>query len=368
MAKDYYTILGVERSASQEEIKKAYRKIAFENHPDKNPNNKEAELRFKEASEAYDILRDPTKREHYDRYGTADNMGSGFASAEDIFSHFGDIFGSIFGGFGGMNPNAPQRGADLRYNLSITLEQAFTGDTVSIKIPTTERCSECNGSGCAKGGKRTSCSYCNGSGQVVQKQGFFRVSTPCVACRGTGETIDKPCPKCKATGVTETVKTLSLTIPKGVETGVRLRMEGEGELGTNNAPNGDLYVILSVKQDARYMRKEEDLLVIESISFVEAILGGKRMIQTLHGEKEIVIARGTQNDDTFIVKGGGMPLLRNPEKYGNLIVQYKVDIPKSISAEQEKLLQQYKELDTQKPMQKLKNVGKKIGKAMGLTE
>lgn len=367
MAKDYYTILGVERSATQDEIKKAYRKIAFENHPDKNPNNKEAETRFKEASEAYDVLRDPSKREHYDRYGSADTMG-GFNNAEDIFSHFGDIFGSIFGGFGGMNPNAPQRGADLRYNLSVTLEQAFTGDTVNIKLPTTENCDECSGSGCAKGGKRTRCSYCDGSGQVIQKQGFFRVATPCVACRGTGETIDKPCPKCKATGLKETIKTLSLTIPKGVETGVRLRMEGEGEKGSQNAPNGDLYVILSVKQDSRYMRKEEDLLVVEHISFVDAILGGQRTIQTLHGEKEIIIEKGTQNDDTFIIQGAGMPFLRNPERYGNLIVQYKVDIPNSINSEQEKLLKRYKEIDAEKPIQKLKNVGKKIGKAMGFTE
>ena len=369
MAKDYYAVLGIDRSATQEEIKKAYRKIAFENHPDKNPNNKEAEARFKEASEAYDILRDPAKRENYDRYGTADTMGgAGFGSAEDIFSHFGDIFGSIFGGFGNVNPNAPQRGADLRYNLAITLEQAFTGDTVTIKIPTTENCSECEGSGCAKGGKRTRCSYCDGTGEVIQKQGFFRVSTPCVACRGTGETVDKPCPKCKATGLTETMKTLSLTIPKGVETGVRLRMEGEGEKGTHNAPSGDLYVILSVKQDSRYIRKEEDLLIVEHISFIDAILGAKKIIQTLHGEKEITIAKGTQNDDTFVIKGAGMPFLRNPTKYGNLIVQYKVDIPKHISAEQEKLLTQYKELDAEKPLQKLKNVGKKIGKAMGLTE
>jgi molecular chaperone DnaJ len=368
--RDFYEVLRVERTATHEEIKKSYRKLAMEYHPDRNPGDAEAEARFKEAAEAYDVLRDPEKRARYDRFGHAGLNGQGgFSSNEDIFSHFGDIFSDLFGfSMGGAargRYNQPRQGADLRYNLSVSFRQAAKGDTVVIRYPRSSVCPECEGKRAAPGSKPEPCKQCGGVGQVRHSQGFFQLSVPCPLCQGTGETIATPCPRCKARGVVQDIRELSVRIPAGVDTGSRLRVRGEGEGGQNNGPNGDLYVVIHVENDDTFTRDGQNLFVTQDVSFVQAVLGDKIQVPTLDEPITVDVPRGTQSGELFRIPGKGLPFPgRNSN--GDLLVEIKVLTPTRVTARQEELLREFEEINKQKPLAKAKKIIKKVGKAMGI--
>lgn len=368
--RDYYEVLCVERTATHEEIKKAYRKLAMQHHPDRNPGDAEAESKFKEAAEAYDILRDPEKRSRYDRFGHAGFGGQGgFQSNEDIFSHFGDIFGDLFGfsmGGGARGArNRPRQGMDLRYNLTISFRQAAVGDNVSIKIPRHAVCPECKGMRAAPGTSPESCSQCKGTGQVRHNQGFFQISIPCPRCGGSGESIPNPCPRCKATGTIQELRELSVRIPAGVDSGNRLRIRGEGEAGVNGGPNGDLYVVLTVESDDTFSREGQNLLVTREISFVQAALGDKIEVPTLDAPLTMDVPKGAQSGSIFRIAGKGLPYPGRKDS-GDLLVEIKVVTPTKINQRQEELLREFAELEGQKTMAKAKKIIKKVGKAMGI--
>lgn len=366
---DYYEVLGVERSADGEEIKKAYRRLAMQYHPDRNPDDPAAEAKFKEAAEAYDVLRDKEKRSLYDRFGHAGvNGDGGFSSSQDIFSHFGDIFGDLFGfGMGARGAyNRPRRGADLRYDLTISFRQAAKGDTVTLHIPRTITCSECDGTGCAEGTSRETCSTCGGSGQIRHSQGFFQVSVPCASCQGRGQIIPHPCPRCKGDGVIEEVRELEVRIPAGVDTGNRLRLRGEGEDGTNGGPTGDLFVVISVEDDKVFERDGQDLIVRKDISFVEAALGSKVEVPTLENPITVDIPKGTQYGTVFSIKGKGMPYPGRAPMAGDLLVEVHIDVPTKLTSRQEELLREFAEITASKPLNKAKKMVKKARKAMGM--
>lgn len=367
--RDYYEVLGVERTATQTDIKRAYRKLALKFHPDHNPDDPDAEEKFKEAASAYDVLQDDEKRARYDRYGHAGVQGGhDFGSNEDIFSHFSDIFGDIFGfssmGGRGSRANRAQAGSDLRYNLDISFREAAKGGDVTISVPRHVPCSECSGSGAAPGTSPTTCSQCGGVGQVRRSQGFFQVAMPCPQCHGTGQVIQTPCPKCKGHGIEEEVRELSVHIPAGVDTGNRLRLRGEGELGINGGPPGDLFVVLRVADDKEFERQGQDLYLSREVSFVTAALGGKIEIPTLDKPITLEVPKGTQSGQIFRIKGEGLPY-PGQSRQGSLLVELKVLIPNKISAAQEKLLREFEELEEKKPLTKAKKAFKKAGKAMG---
>ena len=369
----YYEILEVERSASGEEIKKSYRRLAMQYHPDRNPNNPEAEAKFKEAAEAYDVLRDADKRSRYDRFGHAGLGGQGqggFSSAEDIFTHFGDIFGDLFGfsmgaRAGGRDRSRPQRGSDLRYNLDISFKQAALGSTVTIHIPRHKTCPECSGSGCADGTSRETCKQCGGAGQVRHTQGFFQISTPCPVCRGQGTIIAKPCPRCKGISLIEETRELAVKIPAGVDTGNRLRLRDEGEAGANGGPPGDLYVVISVEDDKTFARDGQNLFYIKDISFVQAALGDRVEVPTLGDPITMDVPAGTQHGEVFRIPDKGLPFPGRSET-GDLLVEVRVKVPKRLNQRQEELLREFAEIELGKPMAKAKKIMKKVGKAMGL--
>ncbi|WP_418709287.1 molecular chaperone DnaJ, partial [Bilophila wadsworthia] len=346
--RDYYEVLGVARDASEDEIKRAYRKMALQNHPDHNPDNPEAEQRFKEAAEAYEVLRDPERRARYDQFGHAGvgNNGDfgGFGSAEDIFAHFGDIFGDMFGfSMGGGTRRGgprPTAGADLRYNLNITFAQAARGAEITLNIPRMVTCGECHGSGAAPGTSRETCRQCGGSGQVRNSQGFFQFVVPCPTCHGEGYTISKPCPKCRGKGQVQETRELSVRIPAGVDTGTRLRLRNEGEAGTNGGPNGDLYVFISVDEDKTFRRQGQDLVLTREISFVKAALGHTITVPGLDGDLELKIAKGTQSGTVLRLPGKGLPYL-NQKRNGDLLVEILVKTPTNLSARQEELLREF---------------------------
>ena len=370
--RDYYEVLSVTKSASDDEIKKAYRKLALQHHPDRNPDDAEAESKFKEAAEAYDVLRDADKRARYDRFGHAgvgNGQGGGFQSNEDIFSHFGDIFGDLFGfSMGGSargGRNRPQQGSDLRYNLGISFRQAAQGDDVEIKIPRNSTCPECKGSRAAPGTDPETCRACGGAGQVRHNQGFFQISVPCPSCQGQGTTIPNPCPRCKGRGSVQEVRELSVRIPAGVDTGNRLRVRGEGEGGLNGGPNGDLYVVLHVENDDTFTREGQNLLITRQVSFVQATLGDKIEVPTLGDPITMDIPKGTQSGEIFRISGKGLPFPgRNAN--GDLLVELKVMTPTSVNSRQEELLREFAEIDEHKPLTKAKKIIKKVGKAMGI--
>ena len=288
--RDYYEVLGVERSATETDIKKAYRKLALRYHPDKNPGDKEAEEKFKEAAEAYDVLRDDKKRSIYDQYGHQGLEGagfSGFGGFEDIFSSFGDIFEDFFGfGTGGRSGRSRvHRGSDLRYDLTISFMDAAFGTETEIDVEKMQTCPTCEGSGCEPGTYPESCTSCNGHGQVSRSQGFFTVRTTCPSCRGAGQTIVSPCKNCRGAGQVKTTKKVSVKIPGGVDTGSRLRLSGEGEGGHNGGPNGDLYIFIHVMQHDFFARNNTDIICEIPISFVQATLGVKINVPPLNGKK-----------------------------------------------------------------------------------
>ena len=368
--RDYYEVLCVERTASGEEIKKSYRKLAMQYHPDRNPGDAEAEAKFKKAAEAYDVLRDEEKRARYDRFGHAGVNGqSGFQNSEDIFSHFGDIFGDLFGfSMGGGargRRNRPQQGADLRYSLGISFRQAAKGDNVVIKIPRNVTCPECKGSRTAPGTTPESCRTCGGVGQVRHNQGFFQLSVPCPTCHGSGETISSPCPRCRGRGQIHEVRELSVRIPAGVDTGNRLRVRGEGEGGVNGGPNGDLYVVIQVENDDTFTREGQNLLISREISFVQAALGSKIHVPTLDEDITVDVPKGTQSGEVFRVADKGLPY-PGRQTSGDLLVEIKVRTPTKLTTRQEELLREFAELDEKKTLNKAKKIIKKVGKAIGI--
>ncbi len=350
--RDYYEILGISKNATDAEIKTAYRKLAVQHHPDKNPGNTEAEEKFKEAAEAYSVLSDANKRASYDRFGHAGANGqgfggfdaSGFSNIEDIFDlfGFGDMFGGGRGGRGGRS--SAQRGADLRYDLEISLDEAATGIEQTLRIPRLEKCEECDGKGAEKGTKPETCITCGGSGQTRYQQGFFSVMRTCPNCAGKGQIIKTPCKKCHGAGRIEKEKTLEIKIPAGVETGSRLRVNGEGEAGTGGGPTGDLYVVIHVAEHENFERQGANLYASVPVSFAQAALGAEIQVKTLDGEESLKIPAGTQTGTVFRIKSQGMPVLGGRGK-GDLFVAVTLVTPKTLTKEQRKLLEQLAEIE-----------------------
>lgn len=358
MAKrDYYEVLGLTKNASEEEIKKAYRKLAMKYHPDRNPDSKVAEDKFKEAKEAYEMLSDASKREAYDRYGHAGvdpNMGGfggdgaggfggGFSDA------FGDIFGDIFGqsARGGGGRAGPQiyRGADLRYNLEITLEQAAHGFDTTIRVPSWEECGTCHGSGAKPGTSPTTCGTCGGHGQVRMQQGFFSIQQTCPKCHGTGKVIPTPCTSCNGAGRIKKQKTLEVKIPAGIDDGMRIRSSGNGEPGMNGGPPGDLYVEIHIKQHSVFQREGDDLHCEIPISFARAALGGEVEVPTLSGKASFMLPEGMQSGKTFRLRGKGIKGVRSGYA-GDLFCHVVVETPVKLTDRQKELLQEFERLTT----------------------
>ena len=343
MAKrDYYEVLGVGKGADEKEIKKAYRRVAMKYHPDRNPDDPDADEKFKEASEAYEVLSDKEKRAAYDRFGHAGVEGQvggagGFAggSFADIF---GDVFGDIFGG-GGRGRGGAQRGADLRYTLDITLEEAVKGTTAEIRVPTLVACSTCDGSGARKGSKPTTCGTCGGIGQVRMQQGFFQVQQTCPTCRGRGSTISDPCTSCRGQGRVEKTKKLSVKVPPGVDTGDRIRLAGEGEAGTDGGPPGDLFVQMSVKQHPIFERDGKHLYCEVPITFADAALGGELEIPTLDGRVKLKIPAETQTGKLFRLRGKGVQPVRGGA-VGDLLCRAVVETPVNLNKKQKELFRE----------------------------
>ena len=343
MAKrDYYEILGVERSADEREIKKAYKRLAMKFHPDRNPDDPESEEKFKEAKEAYEILSDAQKRAAYDKFGHAgvdpNQAGpGGFGGGADFGDVFGDIFGDIFGG--GRRSQRAARGADLRYNMELTLEEAVRGVSKEIKVPTLVECDECHGSGARTGTSAQTCPTCHGSGQVQMRQGFFAVTQACPHCHGKGKIITDPCRKCHGDGRVQKTKTLSVKIPAGVDTGDRIRLAGEGEAGEFGAPAGDLYVQVHVKDHPIFVRDGNNLYCEIPISFTTAALGGEVAVPTLDGRLMLKIPAETQSGRMFRLRGKGVRSLRSGSE-GDLLCKAVVETPVKLSDEQKELLKQ----------------------------
>ena len=351
--RDYYEILEVSRTATDQEIKSSYRKLALKFHPDRNPGDKKAEEKFKEAAEAYAILSDGEKRARYDRFGHAGVGGaaqgfdpSQFSGFEDIFSGLGDIFG--FGG-GGRRSGA-QRGADLRYDLEIKFEQSAKGVETSVQIPRHETCETCHGNGAAPGTSPTTCPQCRGTGQLRYQQGFFTVARTCGQCRGAGKVIAKPCPSCRGEGTVEKMRKLTVKIPAGIATGQRLRLAGEGEAGSLGGPPGDLYVVIFVREHEFFQRDGNDLHCTVPLAFTTLALGGEIKVPGLDGEETVKIPESTQTGTTFTLRGKGMPDVSG-RGHGDLLITVQAVTPKKLTREQKKLLEQ---LAATLPEQKIK--------------
>lgn len=346
--RDYYQILGVGRDASEEEIKKSYRKLALKYHPDRNPGNKEAEEAFKEAAEAYEVLSDPEKREIYDRYGHEGLSGTGyrgFTGFEDIFASFGDIFGDVFG-FGtgrSRSRTAARAGADLRYDLRISFMEAARGTTREITLKKYGVCQACRGSGCAPGTAPEVCGRCHGRGQVMQSSGFFSITSTCPQCRGQGSVVTNPCRECSGSGKVRISKTIQLKIPAGVETGSRLRLKGEGEEGLHGGPSGDLYVFIEVEPHEIFERNGDDVYCRLPISFVQAALGGSVDAPTIDGVEKLKIPRGTQTGKIFRLKGRGIAHLRGYGR-GDHVIETVITVPTNLTKRQEELLREFERL------------------------
>jgi molecular chaperone DnaJ len=344
MAKrDYYEVLGVSKSATADEIKKAYRRLAMKHHPDRNKDDGDADGRFKEVKEAYATLKDPEKRSLYDQFGhdglRAGRGGGGF-SAEGFGDIFGDVFGDIFGG--GRRGGGPQvfRGADLGYELRLDLETAVAGDKVSIDVPTQVTCDTCNGSGARKGSEPVKCSTCGGVGQVRMQQGFFSIQQTCPACKGAGTTISDPCDDCHGRGRVRKTRTLSVKVPGGVDDGDRIRLSGEGEAGRNGGPPGDLYVEIRVEPHRIFERDGANLSCEVPVSFATAALGGEVELPTLNGHVSLKIPPGTQSGKVFRLRGKGVTTVRDA-RVGDLFAQVSVETPVHLTAEQKELLEKF---------------------------
>jgi len=357
--RDYYEVLGVSRDASQDEIKKAYKRKAMKFHPDRNPGNKEAESKFKEAAEAYDVLGDPEKRRLYDQYGhTAFEGGGGgrhtFHSFEDIFSAFGDIFSdfgmgsSFFDGFATTRTRhrGPVRGANLKCEINLTFEEAAFGTTKTIRLNRAEECGSCHGTGSAGGSDAVACPYCRGTGMIRQTQGFFSMSTTCSRCRGTGRMISDPCSDCGGTGRKKKRVTIKVDIPEGIEDSTRLRISGEGEVGENGGPRGDLFCYIFVKEHPIFKRVGNDIICDVPITFTQAALGGSVEVPTLHGRHRLKIPPGTQTGKVFRMRKLG---IRDVHGYGrgDQLVRVNIEVPRRLSRRQRELLEEYAQYEDQ---------------------
>ncbi len=358
MAKrDYYEVLGVSKTATPDEIKKAYRKLAIQNHPDKNPGDSAAESRFKEATEAYEVLADQQKRQTYDQFGFAGLEGMGdpgagggqaFRDFEDIFGDFGDIFGNFFGGSGRSRTRRSREpgkapGADLRYDLEVSFETVAFGDKREIEYVRHIACDSCGGSGAEKGGGFTTCTTCGGSGQVRRSSGFFSIASSCPSCGGTGSVIDKPCKSCGGNGLSRKRQKIKVTIPAGIEHGKRIHIPGQGDAGKNGGPPGDLYVYIIVKPHTYFERRNNDIYCAVPISVSQAVLGAEISVRTLAGQQaKVRIPAGTQNGKILRLRGEGIPHLHNNHRKGDMYIQLHVQIPEKLSGSQKKL---YEELD-----------------------
>lgn len=357
---DYYSILGVDSNTSQDELKKAYRRLALKYHPDRNPGDNDCVEKFKKINEAYACLSDPQKRSNYDRFGSAEGFGagfSGFGTASDFGDIFGDIFGSFFGGAG--RRNQPSKGHDLRYDLDINLNEAVFGVEKDLSIPRWDNCPICNGTRCKPGKNPKECISCNGTGEIRIQQGFFAMSKTCGQCKGEGTVITDPCHECKGNGKIKKKSSIKLKIPPGVDTGIRLRVTGEGDPGLNGGPNGDLYVVINVLPHSFFKRKGNDLHCEVPISFVQATLGSEIDVPTIDGKESLKVPSGTPSGKVFHFRGKGIPKLGGYGK-GDQFVTVFVDVPKKLSKRQKELLKEFAEIsgeDTSKNfMDKVKDI------------
>ena len=347
--RDYYEVLGVARDADEKALKSAYRKLAMQFHPDRNPGDAEAENRFKEVSEAYDTLKDAQKRAAYDRFGHAAFENGGFGARGggghpgDFASAMSDIFDEFFGMGGGRRGGGRDRGADLRYNLDISLEEAFSGKAVEIEVPTSISCEACSGSGAKTGSAPTICRTCGGSGRVRASQGFFTLERTCAACQGRGQVIADPCTECSGAGRKTVNRMLSVNIPAGIEDGTRIRLGGEGEAGLRGGPSGDLYIFLSIRPHAFFQRDGADLYCRVPISMTTAALGGQFEVPTLSGETtRVKVPEGTQTGKQFRLRGKGMPVMRS-QQLGDAYIQVTVETPANLTKRQRELLAEFEQ-------------------------
>ncbi|MBS0221461.1 MAG: molecular chaperone DnaJ [Proteobacteria bacterium] len=359
MSQDYYELLGVGRTASADDIKKAFRKLAMQYHPDRNPSSKEAERKFKDVNHAYDILKDPDKRAAYDRYGPAafeggapGAPGGGFqGQGFDFGSVFGDIFDEMFNAGRGRpgGPRADMRGQDLRFNLDITLEQAYSGTEATVRVPSSVTCETCHGSGAEPGSRPHQCQTCHGRGKLRAQQGFFTVERTCHVCHGVGQVIDKPCRACAGQGRVRREKTLKVNIPAGVEDGTRIRLSGEGEAGTRGGPAGDLYVFLTVRRNALFEREGADIHCRVPISMVQATLGSSIEVPTLDSKMaRINIPAGAQSGHQFRLRGKGMPVVRTTQR-GDMYIEITVETPTNLTPRQKELLKEFEKAGKTSP-------------------
>lgn len=344
---DYYRILGVDRNATPEELKKAYRQLALKYHPDRNQGDKESEEKFKEINEAYSCLSDTEKRSHYDRFGTAEGFGAagsggfgGFGAGTPFTDIFEDLFEDFFGGYGGARKQRPTKGADLRYNLTISLEEAAFGTEKSLKIPRWQGCETCGGSGAQPGKTPVTCTTCKGTGHVRFQQGFFSVSRPCSKCRGVGTIITDPCHACKGEGKVRVQKEILVKVPAGVDTDSRLRVSGEGDFGSFGGPPGDLYIVLSVEEHKKFRREGLDIYCDFPIPFTVAVLGGEVEVPTLDGSSRLKVPAGTPSGKLFHLKGKGMPRIGSHQR-GDQVVSISIEVPKKLTPRQKELLEEF---------------------------
>jgi len=376
MAKqDYYQVLGVEKSASPEEIKRAYRRMAIKYHPDKNPGNKEAEAKFKECAEAYEVLSDPEKRKQYDEYGHEGLRGTGMhdfsrMNVEDIFSMFGfeDFFGSVFGGGGrgarGGRRGGPARGYDLETGVELTLDEVAHGAEKTIEFTRQDRCPECKGSGAAPGTSPARCPTCGGSGQVAKGGGFFQMVSTCPQCHGTGQIIRNPCPTCRGAGRVPKKRTVTLRIPPGVHEGQGIRVAGEGEPGREGGPNGDLYVYVRLRPHEFLERDGNDLVAVVPISFTQAALGATIDVPSLDGTRQLKIPAGTQYGSLFRIRSQGLPDVRTG-RTGDELVQVTIETPTNLNGRQEELLREFAQTENKNVSPKSKSFFERLKRHLG---
>lgn len=344
--RDYYEVLSVSREATEREITLSYRKLAVKYHPDSNPGDEEAIKKFKEAAEAYEVLSDRQKRARYDQYGHSGQEmgGQPFGDMGDIFEAFGDVFGDLFGGGGGRRGRRSQRGADIRCDVTLDLEEAAVGVTKELEVSRHRSCEGCGGSGSKQGSKRTTCRRCNGHGQIVQSAGILRVQTTCPSCQGAGSTITDPCDKCRGSGLVPERAKLKITIPAGIDDGMRVRYGGEGEPSPDGGPPGDCYCFVTVRKHKLFQRDGNHLILQMPITYAQAALGASLEIPTLKGRQDLQVPAGTQSGEVFRVRGGGMPDPRGGSS-GDLMVQTYIEVPKKLNTRQQELLRELAELE-----------------------